>query len=104
MGFILNGGKKQAKKAAAAALESANKQAANDRILAVGAQQSRETLIAQNAASQRASELLSKPQGKVDVQLAPDPAIAEIDPATGRRRTTRSTYLSKKAPGSGIRI
>lgn len=103
MGFIFNGGKKAAKIQAAATLEAANKQAANDALMSQAAQQGRETLVAQNAAAQKAAELLSKPQELVDVQLAPD-APAEIDPGTGRRKTVRQTYNVNRPSGSGIKI
>lgn len=102
MGF-LSSGKKAARIQAKATLEAANMQAANDRLIAQAAQQSLETTLAQKNASDKAAELLSKPQEQIDVQLAPDAPAAEIDVTTGRRKTTRSRFQSAKS-GSGIRI
>jgi hypothetical protein len=102
MGF-LSGGKKAAKRQAAATLKAAEMQAANDRLVAQAAQQSLETTLAQKNAADKAAELLSKPQEQIDVQLAPDAPAAEIDVSTGRRRTTRSKFQSAST-GSGIRI
>jgi hypothetical protein len=103
MGFLTGGAKKAAKIQAAATIQVATDTAANDRVIAQGAQQARETMIAQDTAAKQAAEVLSKPQGQVDVMLASDGAVAEIDPATGRRKTARSTYTAKSAK-SGIVI
>lgn len=93
MGFVFGSGKKAAKIAAKATMDSAEMQAKNDRLMAQAAQQSRETMIAQDAAAQKASELLSVPQEQVEVSLGPEDT-AEIDPDTGRRKSTRSSYRS----------
>jgi hypothetical protein len=98
-----SGAKKGAKIQAAATLKAANDTAGNDRLIAQAAQQSRETMLAQDNASRSAAELLNKPMGMADVQLASSDSAAEIDPDTGRRRTRRSTYTSK-SPTSGVRI
>jgi alanyl-tRNA synthetase len=103
MGFLFGGGKKAAQIGADATLKAANMQAGNDRLLAQAAQQALETTLAQKRASDKAAELLSKPQELIDVQLAPDAPAAEIDATTGRRKTTRSKFMSSTS-GSGIHI
>lgn len=103
MGGILNPGKKLAKQMAASAKETATTQAANDRIMAQAAQQTRETAIAQDKASQAAAALLNQPVEAVDVQVGEDVPQAEIDPNTGRRRTTRSSFqMARKTSGLNI--
>jgi hypothetical protein len=97
-------GTKGAKRQAAATLKAAADEAKNDRLVAQGAQQTQEAMMAQRKAAQDASELLSAPQDQIDVQLAPDTPDAEIDRKTGRRRTPRSSFMSSGAAGSGIRI
>jgi hypothetical protein len=103
MGF-LSSGKKAARIQAKATTDSANMQAASDRVVAQGAQQSLETQLAQKLASDKAAETLSKPQGQIDVQLAPDANVAEVDPVTRRRKTTRSRFFRNNSPSSGISI
>ena len=85
-----------------ATLKSANLQAAADRVTAQGAQEARETMIAQDLASKSASNLLSKPQDKLDVALAPDTPDATIDPNTGRRKTVRSSFMASPSSASGV--
>lgn len=103
MGFLTGSGKKAAKISAKATMASAEMQASSDRLAAQSAVSAQQTMIAQQAASARAAETLSTPQERVDVQLATDDAPAEIDPTTGRRKTTRGAFQT--APGSaGIRI
>lgn len=97
-------GKKAAKRQAEATIKSANMQANSDRLNAQAAVQAQQTMLAQQRASTAAAELLSQPQEKIDVSLAPDSPPAEIDPDTGRRRTTRSSFTSKGRGGSGIRL
>lgn len=104
MGFIFGSGKKDARAQAAATEKAAASQSRSDRLVAQSVQQSRETMLAQNKASQYAAELLSKPQEQIDVQLAPDDPAAEIDENTGRRRTTRSSFMSAAQSSSGIKI
>jgi hypothetical protein len=104
LGFIFGDGKKAAKEQAQATLTAANMQANSDRLVAQAAQQSQETMLAQTKAAEAASELLSTPQDQVDVNLAPDSHVAEIDPTTGKRRTTRSTYTTKTPITSGLNI
>ena len=104
MGFLFNGGMKAAKLQAKATADSAALTANSDRVVAQGAQQAMETQLAQKIATDKAAEVLGKPQGQIDVQLAPEAAVAEIDQATGRLKTTRSTFTGKRAAGSGIRI
>lgn len=103
MGFMF-GTSPAAKKAAKATALAAENTARNDRLMSQAAQQSRETINAQDVASRAAAELLGKPQGTVDIQVAPDGQQAGVDPATGRKRTTRSTFSSSTASASGIRL
>lgn len=102
MGFLFGtspAARKQAEATTAAAADTAK----NDRLVAQAAEQSRETLTAQDTAARTASELLSKPQGMADVQVAPDGQTQGVDPATGRRRTTRQSYTAA-TPTSGIKV
>ena len=96
-------GKKAAKKQAAATMEAARLEAASDRENARAAQLTTETMIAQNKAAEDARTLLSTPQDQIDLDLASTPA-AEVDPVTGRKRSARSSFMSSKSPGSGIKI
>lgn len=104
MGFIFGSGKKAAKEQAKATMTAANMQAKSDRLVAQAAQQSQETMLAQAKASEKAAETLSVPMEKVDVQLADYGDPAEIDPETGRRKTSRSPFMVTKTGSSGIRI
>ena len=91
MGFIFGGGKKQA----AAITKASDLESSAAREAARGSQMTQETLLAQDKASHSAAELLSKPQGEVQVDLIGRGRNADqFDPATGKRRTTRSTYSS----------
>lgn len=92
MGFIFGSGKKAAKIQAAATLQSAEQQAQSDRWAAKAAQQTQETLLAQNKMAQYATEILSKKTGTLDVQLAPEAPATETDPKTGRRRNPRNRF------------
>ena len=108
MGFILDifgagPATKAAKAQAAATISSATQQAQSDRYGVQAAQKSTETMLAQQKAAETASELLNKPQGIVDVKLAPGTDAASIDPATSRRRTTRAKF-SPQRQASGIQI
>jgi len=104
MGILFGSGKKAAKIQAKATMDSANMQASADREVARSAVQTQETMIAQHVASKMASDILSKPQGQVDVQLSPDATNATVDPATGRKRNVRAQYRMKPSAGSGIKI
>lgn len=95
-------GNSAAKRQARATEKAAADQAAADRNAAIALQQGRETMIAQARASERAQEILNVPMEQAEVDLAPD--SAEIDPATGRRRPTRASFMSTRPAGSGIRI
>lgn len=98
MGGIFGGsGKKQAK----AIKESSELEAASAREAARGAVMAQQTMLAQDRAAKAASELLSRPQGEVDVELQSQDSGDTFDPATGKRRTKRSTY-SAKAPSITI--
>jgi hypothetical protein len=89
-GVFGGGGKKQAK-----AIEKASKaEAKAAREAARGAQLATETMLAQDRASRAAAELLKRPQGQIEVQLDTDGGGDTFDPATGKRRTTRSGYTS----------
>jgi len=106
MGFLFGIGSanKAAKQQAQATLTAANMQANNDRLVAQAAVQSQQTMIAQKQASDKAAALLSVPQGQVDVQLANDANSPTIDPTTGKRRTSRTPFLSSAPASSGVRI
>lgn len=99
----LTGATQAAKRQANATREATAKAVQSDLIAAQAAQASRETAIAQQAASSAAAELLSQPVDQVDVNLAPQ-LNAEIDATTGRRRTARSAFMSRSSSGSGISI
>lgn len=88
--------RKAAKEQAKATLKVASDQAASDRLTAQGAQQSREAMIAQDQASRLAATELSIPQERLEVNLAPPAPVAEIDPVTGRRASTRSSFMSAR--------
>lgn len=91
MGGLFGGsGKKQAK----AIKDSSEAEAKAAREAARGAQLSQETMLAQDRASRAAADLLKKPQGQIEVQLDTDSGGDTFDPATGKRRTTRSGYSS----------
>jgi hypothetical protein len=104
MGVLFGSGKKAAKKQAAATLLAAENQAKADRVVARGAQQTQETLIAQKKASEDASNLLNVPQDVIDVNLSTSASNSQIDPATGRRRNNRASFFNTKPTGSGIKI
>lgn len=88
MGSVFGGGgKKQAK----AIKKASQLEAAAAREAARGAQLTQETMLAQDRASRAAADLLSRPQGEVEVDLL-SRGDDEIDPATGRRRNTRQSY------------
>lgn len=88
MGFLFggDGGKKQAK----AITDTAAATAAADREAARGAQLTTETMVAQDKAARAASELLSRPQGQVDVSLESDGS----DDATVRNKYSAANGAS----------
>lgn len=96
-------GAQSAKKQAAATLKAANDQAAADRLGAQASQQMRETSIAQIQASEQARDLLDRPMGQAEVDLSAA-TVEDTDPATGRRRPARASFMTNRASGSGIRI
>lgn len=97
MGFIFGSGKKAAKIQAEATLQSANMQAASDREVARAAVNGMQTQIAQKQASDKAAELLTRPQEAPNVILAAARQKGEVDPVTGRRRSVRSKFFSRSA-------
>lgn len=92
-----------AKSAAKAQRKAAEQQAQNDRLMAQAAQQQREASIAQNKAAEEAAAVLSRPIEDVSVQVGEQPTGTDIDPATGRRRTPRSSFQIA-SPSSGLKI
>lgn len=101
MGGIFGG--KAAKKQAKAIKETAKLEAAAAREAARGAQMATETMLAQDAASKKAAELLAKPQGEVQVELQSVDDEDSFDPVTGRRKTRRQAFSAGRAAG-GIQI
>lgn len=97
-GLFGGGGKKQAK----AIRESAEAEAKAAREAARGAVMNTETLLAQDKAARQAEELLSRPQGQVEVDLESVDASDTFDPATGKRKTKRASYST--ASPTGIQI
>jgi hypothetical protein len=95
-------GNKTAKRQAAAMEAQARSQAKNDLFAAQGASQAKEASIRMDQAAKAAAELLAAPVAKAEVMLSEDVPAAEIDPTTGRRRTTRSSF--QLARRSGINI
>jgi hypothetical protein len=102
MGGLFGGGKKAARITAAATLKSAEMQAANDRLVAQASQNSMETMLAQSVASDKAAELLSVPQGQIDVQLGASTDAPTVDEATGKRRTVRQKYTPTRNKGTQL--
>jgi hypothetical protein len=95
-------GNKAAKRQAAAAEADARRAALNDAYAAQGAAQARTNAIDLDKATKAAADLLTTPVEKAEVQLSEDVPAAEIDPATGRRRTTRSSFQMSRASGINI--
>lgn len=94
MGGIFGGS--AAKKQAKAIKDSSEAEAAAAREAARGSVMAQQTMLAQDMAARKAEELLSRPQGQVEVELegVNDTGGDTLDPATGRRRTKRQTYNS----------
>jgi len=95
-------GNKAAKRQAKAMELSATRQATNDQYAAQAAAQAKTNTIAMEQAAARAAELLTQPQAKAEVALSEDVPAAEIDPETGRRRTTRSSFQMARKTGLNI--
>lgn len=94
-GLFGGGGKKQAK----AIKEASKLEAAAAREAARGSVMAQQTLLAQDKAARQAEELLSRPQGQVEVDLvsADNDGENTFDPATGRRKTKRASYSAARA-------
>lgn len=95
-------GNKTAKRQAKAMEAQAVSQAQNDVYSAQAAAQAKESAIRMDQAAKAAADLLATPIEKAEVSLSEDTPLAEIDPATGRRRTTRSSFQMTR--NSGINI
>jgi hypothetical protein len=101
--MCFGGGKKAARIEAEATMAAANMQASSDRQMVQATQNTTETMLAQQVASQKAAELLDRPQQQVEVKLGSSTEAATIDPTTNRRSTTRSRY-TRAASKSGLSI
>lgn len=99
--MCFSSGKKAARIAADATLQSAEMQAQADRYNAQAAEYAMETSIAQDRAAKQAAEMLTKPQEQVEVYLGPEQS-AEIDPDTQRRKTARSKFNITRSSGVAI--
>lgn len=98
MCFGNNTARRQAK-----ALEAqAKSQAQNDAYSALAAAQAKTSAIAMDKAAKTAAELLAQPVEKAKVTLSEDTPVAEIDPTTGRRRTTRSSFQINRTSGINL--
>lgn len=91
-----------AKRQAAAMEAQAKQQAVNDQYAAQASAQARENALKMDQASKAAAELLAQPVEKAEVSLSEDVPAAEIDPDTGRRRTTRSSFQVNRTSGINI--
>lgn len=95
-------GNKTAKRQARIMDADAKRQALNDSYSAQAAAQAKENALKMEQASTAAAELLAQPVAKAEVSLSEDVPAAEIDPLTGRRRTTRSSF--QMARNTGINL
>lgn len=95
-------GNKTAKRQAAAMEAQAKSQATNDAYAAQSAAQAKTSAIAMDLAAKQAAELLATPVEKAEVSLSEDTPLAEIDPNTGRRRTTRSSFQMNRSTGINL--
>ena len=102
MGGIFGGANKAARRQAEATLKAAEMEAASNREMAKAAQQTQESMLAQNRASQAASELLSRPMAQADVRLNTQAETAQVDPNTRKRRTVRSTFQAPRRSGISL--
>lgn len=95
-------GNKTARRQAAAAEAQAKSQANNDLYSAQAAAQAKASAIQMDQAAKAAAELLAQPVEKAEVALSEDTPVAEIDPQTGRRRTTRSSFQINRTSGINL--
>jgi hypothetical protein len=95
-------GNKLAKRQARAAEAQATASATNDAYSAQAAAQAKDNAVALDAASKEAAAMLTTPVEKAEVQLSEDTPAAEIDPTTGRRRTTRSSFQMQRSSGINL--
>jgi len=95
-------GNKQAKRQAKAMEAQAKQQAVNDQYEVQASSQARENAINMEQAAKAAADLLAQPVDKAEVSLAEDTPAAEIDPNTGRRRTTRSSFQVARTAGINL--
>lgn len=95
-------GNKTAKRQAKAMEAQAKQQALNDQYATQATAQARESALKMDQAAKAAAELLAQPVDKAEVQLSEDVPAAEIDPTTGRRRTTRSSFQINRQSGVNI--
>lgn len=95
-------GNKTAKRQARAAEAQAKDQATNDLYSAQAAAQAKTSTLATEQAAKAAAELLAAPVAKAEVSLSEDVPTAEIDPITGRRKTTRSSFQMNRQSGINL--
>lgn len=95
-------GNKTARRQANAMEAQAKSQAQNDAYTAQAAAQAKTSAIAMDQAAKAAAELLAQPVEKAQVALSEDTPVAEIDPTTGRRRTTRSSFQINRTSGINL--
>ena len=95
-------GNKVAKRQARAMEAQANSAASNDAYSAQAATQAKESALRMDQAAKAAAELLAAPVERAEVALSEDTPVAEIDPNTGRRRTTRSSFQMNRTSGINI--
>lgn len=99
---VFGSGKKAARIMAKATMDSANMAAAADRETARGNVLAQQAMIAQSRASDKAAEMLKVPQENASVILSTGEDAPSIDPATGRRKTTRSQFFAPASSGISI--
>lgn len=97
-------GNKAARRAANAAEESAKQDAVNNQYAAQAAAQAQEAATNMDQAAKAAAELLSTPQEQAKVTLGEDTPVAEVDPTTRRRTTSRSSFQLARNATSGVNL
>lgn len=95
-------GNRTARRQAAALEAQAKSQARNDIYSAQAAAQAKTSAIALDQAAKAAAELLAAPVERAEVSLSEDTPLAEIDPNTGRRRTSRSSFQINRKSGINL--
>jgi len=95
-------GNKSAKRQAKALEAQATQTSQNDAYAVQASAQAKTSAIAMDQAAKAAAELLAAPVEKAEVSLSEDTPAAEIDPTTGRRRTTRSSFQINRTSGINI--